>query len=302
MAVHAHPDDESSKGAATYAYYEHRGAEVMVVSCTSGERGSILNENLEARSWAERDMAGLRRVEMAAAQAAVGFEHRWLGYADSGLPEEGDPLPANAFASIPTHLTVRPLVKLIREFRPHVLLTYDENGGYPHPDHIRCHDISVLAYELAADESYAPEFGPAWQVSKLYYDRIFSYQRMQSIYSLLVETDPESPLIQSFTEIKRWMTEAPYLATTQIPAGEFFAARDAALLAHASQVAPDSSFFFWPNELQQKAWPFEDFQLIDSKVPLPERGDALESDLFEGVVDDESDASASVKGAAEVTK
>ncbi|GGF27304.1 mycothiol conjugate amidase Mca [Subtercola lobariae] len=292
MAVHAHPDDESSKGAATYAYYEHHGADVMVVSCTGGERGSVLNENLEARSWAERDMAGLRRVEMAAAQAAVGFEHRWLGYADSGLPDKGDPLPANAFASIPTQVSVRPLVKLVREFRPHVLLTYDENGGYPHPDHIRCHDISVLAYELAADESYAPELGPVWQVSKLYYDRIFSYQRMQSIYSLLLETDPESPLLESFTEIKRWMTEAPYLATTQVPAGEFFGARDAALLAHASQVAPDSSFFFWPNELQQKAWPFEDFQLIDSKVPLPERGDALESDLFEGVVDESADAQA----------
>ncbi|UFS59863.1 mycothiol conjugate amidase Mca [Subtercola endophyticus] len=296
MAVHAHPDDESSKGAATYAYYGHRGVDVMVVSCTSGERGSILNENLESRSWAERDIAGLRRYEMAAAQAAVGFQHRWLGYADSGLPEEGDPLPANAFGAIPTHLSVRPLVALVREFKPQVLLTYDENGGYPHPDHIRCHDISVLAYELAADESYAPELGPAWQVSKLYYDRIFSYQRMQSIYSLLLETDPESPLLESFTEMKRWMTEAPFLATTQIPAGEYFESRDAALLAHASQVSPDSSFFFWPNELQRKAWPYEDYQLIDSKVALPERGEALESDFFEGIVDDESVPNAAANG------
>ncbi|RFA09766.1 mycothiol conjugate amidase Mca [Subtercola boreus] len=287
MAVHAHPDDESSKGAATYAYYVDRGAEVMVVSCTGGERGDILNEGLELRAWGDRDMPGLRRVEMAAAQAAVGFEHRWLGYADSGLPENDEPLPANAFAAIDPTLSVRPLVHLIREQKPQVLLTYDEKGGYPHPDHIRCHDISVLAYELAADPSYAPELGAAWQVSKLYYDRIFSSQRMRAIHDLLVETDPENPLIQSFTEMKRWMDETPYLATTQVPAGAFFGARDNALRAHASQVAPDSAFFFWPNELQQQAWPFEDYQLIDSKVPLPTAGEGeFENDLFAGIDDD----------------
>ncbi|RFA20034.1 mycothiol conjugate amidase Mca [Subtercola boreus] len=287
MAVHAHPDDESSKGAATYAYYLDRGVEVMVVSCTSGERGSILNEGLATRPWAERDMTGLRRVEMAAAQAAVGFEHRWLGYADSGLPENDDPLPANAFAAIAPELSVRPLVHLIREQKPQVLLTYDEKGGYPHPDHIRCHDISVLAYRLAADETYAPELGPAWQVSKLYYDRIFSYQRMQSIKQLLEATDPDSPLLATFAEMGRWMTESPYLATTQIPAGAFFESRDNALLAHASQVSPDSAFFFWPNELQQQAWPYEDYQLIDSKVPLPEPVEGeFENDFFAGIDSD----------------
>ncbi|MEA9985730.1 MULTISPECIES: mycothiol conjugate amidase Mca [Subtercola] len=303
MAVHAHPDDESSKGAATYAYYVNRGDEVMVVSCTSGERGSVLNDNLAERPRAERDMTGLRRVEMAAAQAAVGFEHRWLGYADSGLPEEGDPLPANAFASIPPEISVRPLVKLIREFKPQVLVTYDEKGGYPHPDHIRCHEISVLAYAAAADPEQFPELGEAWQVSKLYYDRIFSYQRMQSIHTLLVATDPESPLLEAFTGMRRWMTESPFLATTQIPAGAFFEARDSALLAHASQVSPESSFFFWPNELQREAWPYEDFQLVDSKVPLPERGDGFEADFFEGIIDDAlpvpEAADAAPSGAAE---
>nr|WP_205111681.1 mycothiol conjugate amidase Mca [Subtercola frigoramans] len=285
MAVHAHPDDESSKGAATYAYYLNRGAEVMVVSCTSGERGSILNEQLEARSWAERDIAGLRRHEMQAAQAAIGFQHRWLGYADSGLPDEGDPLPANAFAAIDVEISVLPLVKLIREFRPHVLLTYDENGGYPHPDHIRCHEVSMRAYRVAADGSQHPELGAPWQVSKLYYDRIFSYQRMQSIHTLLVETDPESPLLESFTQMRRWMTESPYLATTRVPAGEYFEVRDEALLAHASQVPPDSAFFFWPIDLQQKAWPTEDYQLVDSKVAVPAGAEEYESDLFAGIVE-----------------
>jgi mycothiol S-conjugate amidase len=279
MAVHAHPDDESSKGAATYAYYAHHGVEVMIVSCTGGERGEILNEGLEYRSMAERDLPGLRRREMAAAQAAMGVQHRWLGYQDSGMPRDDGLVPPNSFASIPLEISGEPLVHLIREFRPQVLLTYDENGGYPHPDHIRCHDISMYAYEAAADPGRYPDAGEAWQISKLYYDRVFNYQRMSAVYELLKSSDPTSPLLARFEEMSRWQTESPYLATTKVPVGEFFAARDDALRAHASQVAPDSSFFFWPNELQQQAWPYEDFQLIDSKV----ESTVPETDLFAGV-------------------
>ena len=283
MAVHAHPDDESSKGAATYAYYLDRGVEVMVVSCTSGERGSILNEGLEGRRHAERDMAGLRRLEMEAAQKVIGFEHRWLGYADSGLPDEGEPLPANAFAAIPPRISAEPLVRLIRDFKPQVLLTYDENGGYPHPDHIRCHDISVLALEAASDATRYPDAGEPWAVSKLYYDRIFSYQRVQAVYDELLSSDPQNPLIASIDEMRARFEETPFLATTQVPSGAFFDRRDDALRAHASQVSPDSSFFFWPNELQRKAWPYEDYQLISSTVPT----ELPEADLFAGIEDDD---------------
>jgi mycothiol S-conjugate amidase len=284
MAVHAHPDDESSKGAATYAYYLDRGVEVMVVSCTSGERGSILNEGLEGRFHAERDMAGLRRYEMEAAQKVVGFQHRWLGYADSGLPPEGEALPANAFAAIPVEISAAPLVRLIREFRPQVLLTYDENGGYPHPDHIRCHEISVRALEAAADSTAYPEAGEPWSVSKLYYDRIFSYQRMKAVHDELLATDPQSPLIASMTEMRSWMEESPFLATTQVPTGDFFDVRDDALRAHASQVSPDSPFFFWPNDLQRRAWPFEDYQLVRSTVETT----MPEADLFAGIENDDA--------------
>jgi len=284
MAVHAHPDDESSKGAATYAYYLHQGAEVMVVSCTSGERGSILNEDLRGRQHAERDMAGLRRGEMQAAKDVVGFEHRWLGYADSGLPDEGDPLPANAFAAIPKEISAAPLVRLMREFKPQVLVTYDENGGYPHPDHIRCHDISMLAYEAAADATQYPDAGPAWQVSKVYYDRIFSAKRMESMYELLVEEVPDSPLISSMNEMRERMKDSEYKATTQVPAGDFFEVRDNALRSHTSQVSGSSSFFFMPNDIQQRAWPFEDFELVKSLVPT----EMPEVDLFAGIEDDEN--------------
>ncbi len=284
MAVHAHPDDESSKGAATYAYYLDRGVDVMVVSCTGGERGSVLNEGLEPRIRAERDMAGLRREEMAAAQAAVGFQHRWLGYVDSGYQEPGsdDVIPANAFGVTPIATAAAPLVKLIREFRPHVLITYDENGGYPHADHIRCHDISVLAYEAAADASAYPDAGPAWEVSKLYYDRVMNPARFEAVVALLTVEEPEHPFLAQFAEMRERMKDARAFEVVSIPAGGFFPVRDAALRAHASQVAPDHPFFFWPNDLQFRAWPYEDFELANARVTTP----TPETDLFDGVTDD----------------
>ena len=283
LAVHAHPDDESSKGAATYAYYLDRGVEVMVVSCTGGERGSILNEGLEGRLHAERDMAGLRRSEMAAAQAAVGFEHRWLGYADSGWiePGSGDPLPANSFGAIPVEISAAPLVKVIREYRPHVLITYDEQGGYPHADHIRCHEVSMQAWRTAGDASAYPDAGPAWQISKLYYDRTMEPKKFQALFSLLETEEPESPLLTELAEMRTRFGERPSFATVQIPAGDFFPVRDAALRAHASQVAPDHPFFFWPNDMQKRAWPYEDYQLVESRIPVPDP----EGDLFDGLED-----------------
>jgi mycothiol S-conjugate amidase len=285
MAVHAHPDDESSKGAATYAYYLDRGVEVMVVSCTGGERGSVLNEGLEPRLWAERDMAGLRRVEMAAAQDAVGFQHRWLGYADSGYvePGSGDSLPVNSFGVLPIDIETAPLVKAVREFRPHVLITYDEIGGYPHADHIRCHEISMRAWETAGDPAAYPEAGPAWQISKLYYDRIMNPEKFEAVAKALEEEEPEHPFLAQVAEMRERMKDRPSYTVVQIPAGDFFDVRDRALRAHASQVAPDHPFFFWPNDIQRRAWPYEDFQLIESRVDGP----AEETDLFDGIEDTE---------------
>ena len=281
LAVHAHPDDESSKGAATYAYYRSLGAEVMILSCTGGERGSILNEALLGHPLGERDLAGLRRLEMSEAQRALGVQHRWLGYEDSGMNEDGS-VPANSFADIPVQISAEPVVRLIREFRPQVLVTYDEKGGYPHPDHIRCHDVSMEAYRAAADLTRYPDAGEPWQVDKLYYDRIFNLERVDAMFLELSVTEPESPLLEPLGAAREWMKDYPKLATTHGPVGEFLEVRDAALRAHASQVSPTSSFFFWPNELIKKAWPYEDFQLVESKVDTV----TPESDLFSGIRDD----------------
>ncbi|MCU1514611.1 MAG: GlcNAc-PI de-N-acetylase [Microbacteriaceae bacterium] len=286
LAVHAHPDDESSKGAATYAYYRSVGAVVTVVSCTGGERGDIQNEGLEPRAMADRDMAGLRRIEMAAAQAAIGFDHLWLGYMDSGLPENYDPvakagLDPNCFAMIPLEISAEPLVKIIRELRPQVLITYDESGGYPHPDHIRTHEISIYAMDAAADPARYPEAGEPWKVQKVYYDRIFNFARMEAMFTYLKDNEPESVQLEQMAGMLERMRDRPDLATSRVPVGDFLEVRDQALKSHASQVAPDSAFFFWPIDIQRDAWPFEDFQLASSLVEttLPE------SDLFAGIAD-----------------
>lgn len=278
LAVHAHPDDESSKGAATLAYYIARGADAMVVSCTGGEQGSILNESLEPRAHAERDIGGLRRLEMARAQQILGIQHAWLGYADSGMNEDGSVAP-DSFAAIPLQISVAPLVRLVRRFRPHVIVSYDENGGYPHPDHIRSHEVAVAAYRDASDPEKYPELGEPWAVSKLYYDRVFSGEKLRAIHAHLTALDPEDPRLAMFEEMRRWMEDTPSLATTHVDVADFFGPRDDALRAHASQVAPDSPFFFFPHDVLRAAWPSDDFQLVQSRVEstLPE------TDLFAGI-------------------
>lgn len=283
MAVHAHPDDESSKGSATLAYYRARGVDAMVVSCTGGEGGEVLNAALADRALADRDMPGLRRREMENARSILDVQHRWLGYHDSGMAREDGTFPHNSFASIPLEVSAGVLVRVVREFRPHVMLTYDENGGYPHPDHIRCHQVSVEAFDAAADPDRYPEAGEPWSVSKLYYDHIFNYPRMKANYDKLLETAPEDPLAERLGEMLSWRQDQEDRSTTHIPCGDFFEVRDAALTAHASQVSPDSAFFFWSNELQRAAWPYEDFELARTRVDAPEDP----HDFFAGIKDTE---------------
>lgn len=274
LAVHAHPDDESSKGAATMAAYVARGARVMVASMTGGERGDILNEAVKSNPAAHRDLAGVRRLEMKRAAAVLGIEHRWIGFVDSGLPE-GDPLPPlpyGSFASLPLEQASAPLVRLVRDFKPHVILTYDEIGGYPHPDHIMTHRVSMEAFEKAGDVDAYPGTGEPWQVSKIYYDRAFNYDRMLAFHHYLEEAGLESPFAQWIAMSMEEDIEghrppvSRHQTTTRISSADFFEKRDEALHAHQSQVAPDSAFFAVSPEMQRKIWPFEDYVLAHSRV------------------------------------
>ena len=283
MAVHAHPDDESSKGAATMARYVRCGADVMVCTLTGGERGDILNKAMD-RPEIRADLSRVRREEMARAREILGVRQQFLGFTDSGLPE-GDPpppLPEGCFALQKLEDAAEPLVRAVREFRPHVMLTYDENGGYPHPDHVMTHQVSVEAFDAAADPDRYPGSGQPWQPLKLYYFVTFHKARFTALHEEMERRGLESPYAEWF---KRWDDEdrapgRPELEiTTRIPSADFFGLRDQALLAHATQIDPESSWFACPLEVQQAAWLTEDYHLARSMVDT----ELPEDDLFAGV-------------------
>ncbi len=291
MAVHAHPDDESSKGAATMARYVSEGAQVLVCTLTGGERGDVLNPGMD-RPEVKADMPRIRREEMARAREILGVEQRFLGFVDSGLPE-GDPkppLPDGCFALSPLAEATEPLVRAVREFRPHVILTYDENGGYPHPDHVMTHKVSVAAFEAAGDPDAYPGCGEPWQPLKLYYFVSFHGAKFVALHEEMLRRGLESPYTKIFEEWEerarkrgieggRGGGRGELEITTRVPCGDFFATRDEALKAHATQVDPAGFWFRCPLEVQQAAWPTEDYHLarsvVDTELP--------EDDLFAGI-------------------
>ncbi|MBU7596659.1 mycothiol conjugate amidase Mca [Streptomyces sp. P38-E01] len=282
MAVHAHPDDESSKGAATMAKYVSEGVDVLVATCTGGERGSILNPKLQGDAYIEAHIHEVRRKEMEEAREILGVKQSWLGFVDSGLPE-GDPLPPlpeGCFALQDVDEAAGELVRLIREFRPHVITTYDENGGYPHPDHIMTYKISAVAFDAAGDPERYPEAGDPWTPLKLYYNQGFNRPRTQALHDALLERGLESPYEEW---LKRWdeFQRKERELTTYVPCADFFPVRDRALIAHATQIDPEGGWFRVPMELQQEVWPTEEYELAQSRVEtsLPE------SDLFAGIRD-----------------
>ncbi len=288
MAVHAHPDDESSKGAATMARYVREGAEVLVCTMTGGERGDILNPAMD-RPEVKADLTRIRREEMARAREILAVDQRFMGFVDSGLPE-GDPkpaLPRGCFAVTPLAEAAAPLVHAVREFRPHVILTYDENGGYPHPDHIKTHQVAVEAFEAAADPDKYPGHGEPWQPLKMYYFVSFHQEKYVALHEEMLRRGMESPYTKLFEE---WADRARKRAdlgirqldiTTQVTVADYLKIRDQALLAHATQIDPNSSWFACPVEVQRAAWPTEDYHLarslVDTELP--------EDDLFSGVLE-----------------
>jgi mycothiol S-conjugate amidase len=287
MAVHAHPDDESSKGAATMARYAREGVDVLVATMTGGERGSVLNKAMDTPE-VRANLPAIRREEMARAREILGVQQNFLGFTDSGLPE-GDPkppLPEGSFALVPLAEATAPLVRLVREFRPHVILTYDESGGYPHPDHIKTHEVAVEAFEAAADPDRYPEAGgEPWQPLKMYYIVAFHQGKYAALHEELVRRGLESPYSKIFAE---WEERArkraergdrPLEITTRVAAADYFGIRDDALRAHATQVDPEGSWFACPLDVQAAAWPTEDYHLarslVDTELP--------EDDLFAGI-------------------
>ncbi len=280
MAVHAHPDDEASKGAATTARYVAEGHEVMVVTLTGGERGDILNPAMDTPGIHER-IHEVRREEMARAAEILGVRHHWLGFVDSGLPE-GDPLPPlpeGCFALVPLEEATERLVRVVREFRPHVMTTYDEHGGYPHPDHIRCHDVSMAAFDAAGDPDRFPDAGEPWQPLKVYYSHGFSRQRLQLFHDALVAQGNESPFAEWLAQWDPKRGDVMQRVTTRVECGDYFKQRDDALKAHATQIDPNGRFFAMPVDMQRELWPTEEWELARSLVDTT----TPEDDLFAGI-------------------
>jgi len=276
LSIHAHPDDEASKGAPTVAKYKTEGVRAVLVTCTGGEEGDILNPAMD-RPEIRADLAAVRKRELEVASALIGYDEVvLLGYRDSGMPDSEANARPDAFANAELDEAVARLVKIIRRERPQVILTYgDDQQGYPHPDHLRVHDISLPAFELSGDQSYRPDLGEPFTPLKMYYS-VWSRARVEATHEKFVELGLESPFSDD------WFTRPSQddRVTTSIDIGPWFDVRLEALLAHATQVDPDSAFWFGlPREIARTVHPFEDYILAHSRVETS----VPETDLFAGI-------------------
>jgi mycothiol S-conjugate amidase len=278
MVFHAHPDDESSKGAGTMARYADAGVRVVLVCATRGEEGDILNARME-RPGIKDNMAEIRVAELETACDILGVERIYhLGYRDSGMPGKPSNSHPNAFGRVHPDEATRRVVEMIRAERPEVFVCYDETRGYDHPDHVRVHEVGTRAFNAAGDARAFPDAGAPWQPLKLYYFATFSKRRMSLLNDAALAEGIETP----FSEwLERWDEEGfddPEV-TTQVDVGDYIELRSKALLAHATQIDPDSFWFAIPDELQRRVYPWEDYTLVESRVETS----VPEDDLFAGI-------------------
>ncbi len=276
LSVHAHPDDESSKGAGTVRLYADNDVRTTLVCCTGGEAGDVLNPAMDTEE-VRRDLPAVRRAELGDAAQIIGYDTvEMLGYRDSGMADSESNNNPDCFFQAPLDEAVGRLVALIRKARPQVVVTYGDNQrGYPHPDHLKVHDITMPAIDAAADASAYSDLGEAWQVQKVYYS-VWSKARMLEMHEKFAELGLESP----FDE--KWLDRPGQddRITTRIAIDNKIAMR--ALLAHRTQVDPSSPFWFGlPEEVRIDLFPFDEYILARSEVETYPG----ETDLFAGLVD-----------------
>ena len=279
LAVHAHPDDESSKGAPTVARYRAEGIGATLVCCTGGEAGDILNPAME-RPEVRANLARVREEELMAAVAVIGYDRvDLLGYHDSGMPDTPENERPDNFWNAPLDEAVGKLVAIIRRDRPQVIVTYsDDQRNYAHPDHLKVHDITIPAFDRAADPDWYPEAGEPWQPLKLYYTA-WSRRRMLALHEKFLELGMESPFDDEWLA-RIGDADQDDRITTQVDIRDFYEVREKALLAHATQVDPTSPFWFGlPTDVTRDVHPWDDYILARSLVDAP----VPETDLFAGV-------------------
>jgi mycothiol S-conjugate amidase len=278
LTVHAHPDDESSKGAGTVARYHSEGVRTVLVCCTGGEEGEVLNPAMDTPEVRE-NLAEVRRAELERAAAIIGYDEVvFLGYRDSGMPGSDANARPEAFANAPLDEAVERLVAVIRRTRPQVVVTYpEEQNEYPHPDHLRVHEITMAAWDAADHPSRFPDAGEPHGPQKLYYT-MWPRQRMRAMHEKFEELGIESPFDERWLE-RLQRPDDPVSASIDLTG--FEEVRSEALRAHATQVDPKSPFWFGlPPEVLRTVHPFDDYFLARSRI-----GDiaVTESDLFAGI-------------------
>lgn len=279
LAIHAHPDDESSKGAATVAKYVDEGVRAVLVTATGGEAGDILNPAMDRPEVVE-NLAAVRQEELAAAAAVIGYHDViLLGYRDSGMPDTDDNRRPDAFTNADDDEVVGRLVEIVRRERPHVVLGYDSHERYPHPDHLAVHRYGVEVFTAAADPARFPEAGPVWSVSKLYAP-MFSVERLVSLHEAVLASGEPSPFVEWMEKVDRNADVGKRITSVDV-ATTLGRGRDA-LRAHRTQVDPDGFWFQIPQELVAATYPYEDFELLASRVTV----EAGEKSLFDGIAVD----------------
>ena len=289
VTVHAHPDDEASKGAPTMARCAAEGVRTVLVCCTGGEEGDLQNPSLREEGAPfhgmtpeqERELVvSMRAGELAASVDVIGFDECvMLGYRDSGMADTEPNAHPDCFHQADLDEATGRLVEIIRRTRAQVVVTYgDDQKGYPHPDHLRVHDISVLAFERAGDPAWYPDLGEPFEPSKLYY-AVWSKARVLAVHAEMLELTGESPFSDEWLERESQDDRI----TTRIDVADYQWARTGALRAHATQVDPSAGWWFGLSDEQlAEVYPWEDWILARSNVgPIPD--DDGERDLFAGV-------------------
>jgi mycothiol S-conjugate amidase len=288
LTVHAHPDDEASKGAPTVARLHSEGVHCVLVTCTGGEEGDILNPAMDRPEVRER-LAELRREELERAAKIIGYDEVvMLGYRDSGMPGSPANSHPSSFASAPLEETVGRLVGVIRRLRPQVVVAYPrDQSGYPHPDHIRANEVAELAFDAAGDPARYRSQGRAWQPLRLLYSR-WSWRRVLAMHDKFLELGLESPYEGERFERMRESAAKDHSAVT-LPRitvnvrGWGWVTREA-LLAHATQVDPKSPWWFGlPPEVADDIWPYDEYEVGRDLTDVGEAPELLAGDLFSGV-------------------
>lgn len=275
LAIHAHPDDESSKGAATVAKYVRQGVTATLVTATGGEAGDILNGAMD-RPEVVANLKEVREAELAEAAAIIGFDEViLLGYRDSGMPESADNARPDAFCNQPHEAVLRRLVGIVRRVRPDVVLGYDSHEFYPHPDHLYVHRLSVDLFSAAADHERFPDEGAPWQVKKLYAP-VFTQARVRALHEAMMQRTGASPMTRWIERLERMDADPP---VTRIDVRGFVEQGRDALRAHRTQIDPDGFWFEIPTSLVEETYPWEDFELLATTISTIED----EDDLFAGI-------------------